>query len=573
MNAQRPRRPPDRVEALCATTLRALAGDASLHYRGRYFYRGERRISIRAPHLRLPPATTGLADCRAVADGIALRLRYSDPVLHQGLCPADPLERLVFELLEQLRVETLVPAELSGVVANLNRRFERWSRAFFDARLAEGRLGLMFFTVAHMCRSRLAARPVPEDVADYVESTRGRLAAALGVSLSGIRAFRHEQPAFAHHALEIARIVGERLRAEGGAPADRAGDEQDEVAAGLALLLNPEHDETSDDPLAIAISGYSKVFEDAGKSYRVFTTGFDTEVAAVSLVRKALLREYRARLDRRIGEQGINLPRLARAFSRLLARPRTDGWDFGEEEGQVDGRRLAQLVSSPAERRLFRLDRHLPVADCVVSFLVDCSGSMKTHAEPLATLLDILIRALDMAGARTELLGFTTAAWNGGRALNAWVAAGRPPDPGRLNEVCHMVFKTADRSWRRSRTDIAALFKSDLFREGIDGEAVEWACGRMLARSEARRILVVISDGCPADGATALANDAHYLDNHLKEVVARQTRLGGVEVLGLGVGLDLSPYYRRCLAVDMAEVLDNLRLLDIAQFVGGRVRP
>jgi cobaltochelatase CobT len=563
-----------KVEELCAATLRALTGDAALHYRGRRLHRGERPLPMHAPHLRIDPDHDDFADCRAAADGMALRLLHSDAALHRSLCPADPIERLLFELLEQLRVETLAPADMPGMTANLHHRFENWSRAFYRSGLTEGRLGILLYTVAQICWSRLTTRPVLEETEDYIESTRFSLVSQLGSALAGIRRNRHDQRRFAAHALEIARIVAETIHAETAAS---AGDEEaeakdEEIRRGFALLLDFDRDEGDDNGIAAALTGHSKAFEDAEQAYRVFTTRYDTEVQAGTLVRKALLREYRERLDKRITAQGINLPRLARLFAAILAEPQRDGWLFGEEEGHIDGRRLSQLVSSPTERRLFRQEQYKPAADCLVSFLLDCSGSMKAHIEPVAMMVDLMIRALEMVGVRTELLGFTTGAWNGGRAHREWLARGRPPRPGRLNEVCHMVFKDADRSWRRARTDIAALFKADLFREGIDGEAVDWACNRMLARGEARRILVVISDGCPADGATGLANDPFYLDNHLKDVVARREQQGAVEILGLGVGLDLSPFYRRCLATDMTRGLDNELFFDIVQLFGGRHR-
>jgi cobaltochelatase CobT len=257
-----------------------------------------------------------------------------------------------------------------------------------------------------------------------------------------------------------------------------------------------------------------------------------------------LLAEQRERLDRRVAAQGVNVARLARELRALLAEPARDGWDGGQEEGHIDGRRLAQLIASPTERRLFRIEREEPIADCVVSVLIDCSGSMKEHIESVAVLFDVLLRALEQAGVASELLGFTTNAWNGGRAQRDWMRAGRPPHPGRLNEACHMVFKSASTSWRRARPNIGALLKADLFREGIDGEAVEWAMRRLLARDEERKLLIVVSDGSPMDSATQLANDAHYLDHHLKDVVARHEAMGA-EIYGVGVGLDLSPYYSR----------------------------
>ena len=557
-----------KVEELCAAAIRALTGDAALHYRGHRLHRGSRLLPVAAPHLRPDPQADDFASFRGAADGLALRLRHSDAELHRALCPPDLVERLIFDLLEQLRVETLGPPHLPGVALNLRHRFAAWSGAFHRSGLTESSLGILLYTVAQVSWSRLNALPVPSDTEDVIEATRAAIVPVLGGALAGLRRQRGDQVRFAPHALELAHLVGGMIRGACEAHAEHDPEDADGTRSAFALLLDSGEGEAP----AAAISGESKVFEDTGRAYRVHTTRYDREVAAASLVRKAVLDEYRERLDRRIAGLGVNVARLARMLGALLAVPARDGWNFGEEEGHVDGRRLAQLISSPAERRLFRTERHKPVADCIVSFLIDCSGSMKEHIEPVAVIVDVLARALQMAGATTEVLGFTTGAWNGGRAGRDWMSRGRPKHPGRLNELCHIVFKDAGRSWRRARHDIAALLKADLFREGIDGEAVEWACRRMLARIEARRILIVVSDGCPMDGATTLANDAFYLDNHLKEIVARHEALRDVEILGLGVGLDLSAFYRRSLATDPASAPDNALFCEIVQLIGARHR-
>jgi len=574
-SAQQRAKRQQRVEELCAANLRALTGEANLHYRGRQLHQGARRVPLHAPHLRVDTDEDDFAECRGSADAIALRLIHSDPTFHREFCPEaeGAIARLIFEWLEQMRVETLVRDDMPGMRHNVLQRFEHWSRDFYRAGLTEGKLGILLYTLAQVCWSRLTAQRVLEETEDFIESTRFKLASRIGIPLAGIRRYRFDQRQFAPHALEIARTISAMVVAEAG-DVDGENSQQtesdDETSHRLALLLDFE-DGDGDAP-ALALSGESKVFADADQTYRAFSTIYDTEVDAKSLVREALLREYREKLDQRVAEQGVNIPRLARLLRAMLAKPADDGWLFGEEEGIIDGRRLAQLISSPAEHRVFRQNRYVPVADCLVSVLVDCSGSMKAHIEAVATLIDVLLRALEMAGVSSELLGFTTGAWNGGRAWKDWNRQGKPAHPGRLNEVCHMVFKSADRSWRRSRSGVAALLKADLFREGIDGEAVDWACNRMLARSEPRRILIVISDGCPNDAATGRANDAFYLDNHLKDVVARREREGAVEIMGLGVGLDLSPFYLNSLATDMTQALDNALLYEIVQLIGRKHR-
>lgn len=573
--AQQQARRQQRVEELCAASIRAISGKADLHFRGKRLYQGEHSLPMHAPHHRLDTAVAPFADCRAAADGMALRLLYSDVKLHQSHCPAKPIARLVFELLEQLRVEALVPARLTGMADNLEQRFERWSHDFYTSGSAEGSSGILLYTVAQMCWARLNARQVREETEDFIESTRFSLASSMGTALSGLRRNRHDQAAYIPHARAIAELIDnivEAQRAGQSADDDNKDDDDEDDQKGFALLLDFDQDGDDDNDFASARSGTSKAFGENQQGYTAYTTAHDREVHAASLVRAAQLDEYRQRLDAGIAEQGVNVQRIARQLVVVLTTLQRDGWLYGEEEGRIDGRRLAQLVSSPAERRLFYQERQRPVADCVVSILVDCSGSMRHQSEPVAMLADTLIRALDMIGASSELLGFTTNTWNGGKPYKEWMLQGRPAYPGRLNETCHLVFKQADRGWRRSRRDIASLLKGDLFREGIDGEAVDWACDRLLARSENRKILIVISDGCPADSATNLTNDAYYLDNHLKEVLARRERQGQVNILGLGVGLDLSPFYRHCLATDMSQVLDNHLFEEIVQLIGHRRR-
>ena len=546
-----------KVEELCAASIRALSGQPDVHFRGRQLHRAGVALPLFAPHLHPSLDDDNFASFRGAADGLALRLRLSDPQLHRQLCPPAPVERLLFELLEQIRVESQVPAGLGGVAANLRHRFEQWSLAFHRSGLTDSMRGILLFTVAQICRARVTGEPVLHEAEDLMEATRAGIAPLLGHALAGLRRHRQDQAAYAGHALALARLVADLLRSAEPGATDGDRDKPAEEMERAAFSLMMDFDAAVEDGIAAAVSGHSRVLEGQGDVYRVFTTAYDREVAAGSLVRPALLREYREQLDRRIAGQGVNTARLARELKLLLARPVQDGWDSGQEEGRLDGRRIAQLIASPTERRLFRTERLEPQADCVLGFLIDCSGSMKQHIESVAMLVDVLTRALEQAGVNTEILGFSTGAWQGGRAQRDWLRLGKPQHPGRLNEVTHMVFKNADTTWRRARPDIGALLKPDLFREGVDGEAVDWACTRLKQRTEERRILLVISDGCPMDGATQLANDAHYLDNHLKQVVAQQAQSGEVAVFGVGVGLDLSPFYPHNLALDLSSPPGN----------------
>ncbi len=562
-----------KVEELCAASIRALCGDADLHFRGQRLFRGRQALPPFAPHLRPSPQTDDFGSFRGAADAVALRLRHSDAGLHRSLCPAEPLPRMLFELLEQFRVEALAPADMPGMVFNLRHRFEQWSLAFHHSGMTETARGILIYTVAQMCRARVTAQPVVEATEDLIEATRMAIAPALGHALVGLRRSKDSQPDYAPHALAIAQTVASLLQGvdESGEESKEGADEEvDGKLSRFSLWMDFEADDG--DAIATAGAGSKRGLEGSEADYRIFSSAYDSEIRAASKVRPALLREFRERLDQRIAGQGIHVSRLARDLKALLAAPTRDGWEGDQEEGHIDGRLLARLIVSPAERRLFRVERQEPLANYQVSFLIDCSGSMREHIESVAMLVDVFVRALDQVGVASEVLGFTTGAWNGGRARRDWIRAGQTPRPGRLNELCHMVFKDADTTWRSARSDIAALLKADLFREGIDGEAVDWACERMLGRDEDRRILIVVSDGSPTDSATGLANGAQYLDHHLCQVVARREQEGQVAICGVGVGLDLSPYYRHCAALDLSASVTNTVFRDIVAMIASSLR-
>jgi cobaltochelatase CobT len=565
-DVQQRTRQQQRAEELSAVVLRALTGNAQLHFEGGHLYDNDQRVPAYAPHLRLDPGIDDRQSYRGVADALALRVMLSDTALHASLVPDASVERLIFEWLEQLRVESLAPDALPGLRHNLIARYQTWSQAFLGSGATETSLGILLFAFSQIAWSRLMAHPLPEAIEDLLEPTRAGLAPAIGGALAGIRRHRHDQARFAHYALQIARDIAQRVQSEYEDSPETA------LARRAAFTLSLDFEQEEDEGFSVVHSGASAVFAAAQGRYRIFTRRYDKEFEAAGLVRAAQLAQYRQELDRLLAEQGVNVARLSRALRALLTSPQRDGWRFGEEDGVIDGRRLAQLVSSPTERRLFRRDQYLPVSNCAVSFLIDCSGSMKQYRFALAMMMDIFMRAFEQAGVSTEILGFTTLAWNGGRAKQEWFARGRPQAPGRLNETCHLVFKDAAASWRAGRPQVAALLKADLFKEGVDGEAVQWACQRLLERDAQRRILIVLSDGCPMDSATNQANDTFYLDHHLKAVIQEQSRHHSIEILGLGVGLDLSPYYARSLAIDLSDGLDNSVFDEFLYLLSGRRR-
>ena len=506
------------------------------------------------------------ASFRGAADGLALRIRLSDPQLHQNLRPENPVERLLFELFEQFRVEALT--KFIGMRDNLRHRHEAWSLQYYYSGLTETAHGMLLYTALQMVRSRVCGEPVVEETDDRIESTRAGINPLIGNALQGLRKNRWDQTAYAPFALAIAKTIAQMIVES---DAQYGADERDSKA------LDKKQDQNQRDPFKLLLdvdgddtitpaqnASRTALANDTADSYHIYTKKYDTERKASSFVRADQLDELRERLDGLIASQAINVSRVARQLKAKLLLPTANGWDSAQEEGRIDGRTLSQLIASPTERRLFKTQHIEPQANAIISLLIDCSGSMKQHIESVAILIDVFTRAMGQAGIACEVLGFTTGGWAGGKAARDWRRAGKPANPGRLNEVSHLIFKDAQTPWRIARRDIAALLKGDLFREGIDGEGVDWACDRVMTcwqnnrfesqTSESqmlRRIVMVISDGCPMDSATNLANHGQYLDQNLRDVVDRRSRQDGIEIIGIGVGLDLSPYYKKSHIIEL----------------------
>ena len=554
----------ERVEQLCAAAARALTGWPDLDFRGGVLHHGTTRVHAAAPHLRPEPGSDDFGSFRGATDGLALRLMHSDPSAHAQARPDDRVGALVFELLEQFRVESLVDTAQTGTVANLRHRYDAWTAEFLASGLTETASGLLLYAVAQIGRTRVTGDPLSETTEDLIEATRFGLAPLIGNDLAKLRSLRHDQQAFAVPARRIAEAVAQMLLDEaetGTAPPDRARRE-----IRFSLAIDESADPASDDTGSSARG--SRTIGSPGPDYRVFTRAWDRELPMARLTRAEQLREYRERLDDLVEEAGLNISLLARRLRSLMATPRADGWDTAQEEGLVDSGRLSRLVTSPTDAHIFRSPHDEPAAAVQVTFLLDCSGSMRRHQERTATLVDSLVRALDLADIDSEVLGFTTAAWNGGRAERDWRRAGRPPRPGRLNERLHVVLKEADRSWRRARPEIAGLMRPDFYREALDGEAVDWACARLVARDDLeRRLLVVVSDGSPMDSATHLTNDPGYLDRHLDATLARVESDGVVDVVGLGVGVDLSRHYRHGHVLDFDGPVDQSMLREVVDLL------
>ena len=542
-----------------AAAIRAVSASIDAEYRATRLRVDGQPVPYASPYLSVNFAHITLPRSRGVADSLAARLTHSDPQLHQSLNPENALAKVLFDILEQIRCEALVPEHLSGMRGNLDIAFQEWCQEARNGGMVESSIGILLYTVIHMVRARLINNTDDEEVAGLIEATRANIAPLIGKPFYQLAKCREQQALFAPHALEIAQTIAELAGSE---LSDDA-----EVEAALernSVILGPDWDSQDFDAAdgAGGIGGGAAVTQqeglDSAGDYHIFSTEFDTQVSGNSLYRAGQLETLRAELDRQIAGQAVSVTRLALRLQKLFAAPEIDGWLFGQDEGVLDGRRLSQLVSNPAYGQVFRKDRWQPVNDTVVSFLIDNSGSMKAQRyEAVAVLVDTFARALELAGAKSEILGFTTGDWNGGQVMKAWRASGMPADPGRLNQTMHVVYKDADTSWKRARPSIAAMLKTLHFREGVDGEALIWAYRRLLQRQERRRVLVVISDGAPLDAATHNANREGFLQDHLHSVSDFLHRQSEIELGAIGIDLDLSDQYRNSINLNLEGTLNT----------------
>ena len=550
----------ERAEDATAAAARAISRDHLLRFRSHLLYRGVQIAPARAPHVRPPIDQQQIADLRGAADGIALRIQHSRLDVYQQFRPDGALEDLIYEMLEQFRVEALAPESVTGLRANLTRRFAAWSHQCIAEGLLENQVGLLLFTTAHVCRSRILAEPIEERVNDHTESTRFGIYEVMGPHLLALRPAIRDQSEFARHAAAIAIDIGALASAstkENGRPA-AASDL-------LAMLQIPELDLDDAEASSSTSLGRSRLGADDG--YRVFTPDFDQITDIRDDVRAAQLAELRIELDRRVSEHRSLAGYLRRATLQLFAEPDYTAWDSEQEEGYLDNRLLVGLITGRSDGRLYRRSAPQDRPKATVSILVDCSGSMKAVSADIVALLDLLIRALDNADVETELLGYSTGAWSGGRPYRQWLAAGRPSHPGRLNEVHHIIYKPASSSWRQARGGIAGMAWTPIFREGLDGEALDWAYERLLRSPISRKHLLLISDGSPMDGATSLANGDHYLDRHLAEVASHIEQERLVQLAGLGIGHDMSAYLSRSRIIDPEAILSKATAQALIEFL------
>ena len=545
-----------------------------------------------------------VAEARGAADSAALRLRYHDPAIHARSAPIDIDARAVFDALEMARVEALGARAMGGVRENLARLTEARVRgdAIVRARTAEE--VPLSTAIALIARERLTGDAPPraalaglELVAPWIEKKAAAELDALGLTLDDQAAFAKlsrrlledldlasaeeeidEEPEDAGDEAE-GEEGGKEDSAEtgdegepGGGDVDMRGEEaEDQNAEGDSSqeMDAGEEDVSAGDDLSesiFAAPGRRNWDLSPQTDYKAFTTRFDEIVESNELCDEEELGRLRAYLDQQMAGLQNVVTRLANRLQRRLMAQQARSWDFDQEEGLLDAARLARVVVSPGHSLSYKIERDTEFKDTVVSLLIDNSGSMRGRPIAIAAICgDILTRTLERCGVSTEILGFTTRGWKGGQSREAWLTAGRPPNPGRLNDLRHIIYKRADEPYRRARRNLGLMMREGLLKENIDGEALLWAHNRLIARPEERRILMVISDGAPVDDSTASANGGSYLERHLRQVIDWIEKRSSVELIAIGIGHDVTRYYSRAVTIMDADQLAGAMVEQLAR--------
>ena len=597
--------PLDRFRTVLGAATRAIAEDAEAEVVFASDASGQspgKVARVVSPGPSLEPRL--VAEARGAADATALRLRHHDPKLHASRAPiSDSDARAVFDALEQARVEALGARSMDGVRANLNDLAEARVRLDAITRARTGEEVPWATRVSLLPRQRLAGEAPPQAARAGLELIAPWIEDKAGAELDALALTIDDQSAFA----TLSRRLLEDLELPVEEPSDQQPDEggdedqgeeegpaeqddaetQDADGSGEMEMRSEEsereegEDESADSEADTEEGEASSAQEGADQAranaqrrnwadepitdYKPFTSRFDEMVAAAELCDDDELGRLRAYLDQQMTSLGGVVTRLANRLQRRLMAQQARSWDFDQEEGLLDAARLARVIVTPGHSLSYKIEKDTEFKDTVVSLLIDNSGSMRGRPISIAaTCADVLARTLERCGVQTEILGFTTRGWKGGQSREMWLSEGRPPHPGRLNDLRHIVYKRADEPYRHARKSLGLMMREGLLKENIDGEALLWAHARLLARPEERRILLVISDGAPVDDSTASANGGTYLERHLRQVIGWIEGRSNVELAAIGIGHDVTRYYSRAVTIMDAEELGGALIEQLA---------
>ncbi|MCB2096131.1 MAG: cobaltochelatase subunit CobT [Parvularculaceae bacterium] len=590
----------DFKRALVQTT-RALASvpEVEVAFGGEHANVSGRQAKIPLPARVLDRDAAMIA--RGEADAAALRLAHHDARQYSKDLPKGADAQAVYRALEDARIEAIGSRALKGVGDNLAAALDKtYSDRRLD-RLDAGEAAPIADIAALLLRRRLTGRDHPSSAKAMMTAHSGDIETLAGASLDKLAATNdlHDQAAFLRLARNVIRDLN--LDDEGGddpgdekthgdeeeqskendnseneddgvadAAEDQSGDES-EGPDSDSDMSEQDFEQAEDDADGAAenarISSIRAKFEgDSGMRYRAYTVEYDETAEASELCDAEELQRLRRTLDRQLENLHSVVSRLANKLQRRLMAQQNRSWIFDLDEGVLDAARLARVIVDPMQPLSYKRERELEFRDTVVTLLIDNSGSMRGRPISIAAICaNIMARTLERCSVKVEILGFTTRAWKGGQAREKWVADGRPLNPGRLNDLRHIIYKAADTPWRRARSSLGLMMKEGLLKENIDGEALLWAHSRLVGRPESRRIMMVISDGAPVDDTTSSANGGAYLERHLRDVIAQIENRSPVELIAIGIGHDVTRYYKRAVTIVDVEQLAGVMVDKLAE--------
>ena len=582
--------PSEPLKRVLGPVMRAVSGQAELEVSY-----GPGRPEIAAQSVQLPeppraPSAKDVAILRGWADSVALSLGCHDNKIHKRIVPPPGVARTVFEAAEKARVEALGATRMPGMARNLAARLEDvYSHNRFALPMERGEAPLED-ALSLVIREHMTGLPPPANCKGLVDAWRPVIEQKGAKVLKRLEACAGEQEAFGRQIRDLLKVLGVTQDAEASEPEDSEDEDSENAPEGGAEQSEETQDQggegeeaKSEDERSEGQLSDTEEMADAADAepgdnlddnfddeeapapwrpnvnvldnpeafgYKVFTRAFDEEVAAEELSSPEELERLRAFLDKELKALSAVVARLANKLQRRLLAQQNRGWDFDLEEGTLDAARLPRIIIDPMHALSFKRERDTDFRDTVVTLLLDNSGSMRGRPIMVAACCaDILARTLERCGVKVEILGFTTRAWKGGQAREEWLSAGKPNAPGRLNDLRHIVYKTADAPWRRSKNSLALMMREGLLKENIDGEALSWAHARLVARTEQRRILMMISDGAPVDDSTLSVNSGSYLEQHLRQVIHEIETHSSVELIAIGIGHDVTRYYARAVTI------------------------
>ena len=586
--------PADPFKKALAEATRTMADDPEMAVTYSVDPSGMNKEGVRLPQVSRRMTRDEVLLARGTADAFALRRKYHDDGVAAKYAPTGPLARDIYEAMENARCEAVGARDMPGTAGNIDAKIANEADRKGYGQVTSASEVPLPVVAGYLVRQMATGRAWPKSAEHAAELWRGFVEEQAGETLSNLDHVLADQAAFARLARKVIADLGygDQLGDDPDAPED-AGDDQaeedqdspdsagEEQEEGEDSEASPERsqDEQQDQSQAQVTMEDSADMEqgdeaelpegeapleppppaphsDADPNYVVYTTDFDEEIKAEDLAEPAELERLRAYLDQQLEPLKGAVSRLANKLQRRLQAQQNRSWEFDKEEGILDAGRLARVVANPTTPLSFKWEKDTEFRDTVVTLLLDNSGSMRGRPISIAAICaDVLARTLERCNVKVEILGFTTRAWKGGQSRERWLAQGRPQMPGRLNDLRHIIYKSADAPWRRVRPNLGLMMKEGLLKENIDGEALEWAHRRMMARPELRKIMMVISDGAPVDDSTLSVNPANYLEKHLRDVIAMVERRRAVELIAIGIGHDVTRYYQRAVTITDVEQL------------------